>query len=143
MKKFARCIGALPFLGRMKIRPYTYRFYQSESKEGRLFHYTRLKLLLIFFVILHACFVGLGIHALSFNAPILAKGIYVTYALINMSVVLVQVHLYLRARVFWSKDLYSRGNKSHPKWSSLEERAMWTVTLGGNLIFIICYFLYR
>lgn len=143
MKRFARFIGTLPFLGRMKIRPRAYAFYLSTTRTQRRQNFTHLLVLLMFFVLLHAYLAWFGFYAMNFESPFWVKGIYGFYALVNSCVALVQVHLSFRAYIFLHKELYPQAKRSYPKWTSTEELIMWVVTLGGNVIFFVCYFKYR
>jgi hypothetical protein len=142
MKKFAQFIGALPFLGRMKIRPAVYSFYLSTSKEERQTRYLRVMGLLIIMILIHVCLAWFGFEALSFHAPLWVKVVYVVYALTNSAVVLTQIYLCVRVSTFLGMDLYPHGIKNQHTWTISERRAMWGVTLGGNLVFFVCFFFY-
>lgn len=143
MKEFARFIGMLPFAGKMTIRPLVYRFYQSTTKTERRRSYLHLVVLLVFFVLFHAVQAKMGVQALSFNAPTWVKAISGLYALANICVVLTQMYLGFRATNFLFKGLYPRTNRSHPKWTDVEVVTILAVTLGGQIVFLLLYSLYK
>lgn len=143
MKKFTKFIGKFPFSGKISIRSLVFSLYQSTTVVERRKSYLRLVALLVLFVLVHGVQAGMGVQVLGFDSPIWAKAISGLYALINICVVLAQVHLGFRTTQFFFKGLFPRRRRSYVEYSGAEANVMCTVTLGGQIIFLLLYLLYK
>jgi hypothetical protein len=143
MKSFTRFVGRLPFSGKLLIRQFVFGLYRSTTKTERRRKYLSLVILLSIYVPVHVLQAVLGIQALDFNAPIWVKVFMSLYALINISVVLVQISLGFRATKFCFRGLYSQTKKKYNHvLSTSERRTIQLVTGGGQITFVVLYALY-
>lgn len=143
MKSFAKFISRLPFTGKISIKQLVFGLYQATTPEERRRSYLKLAALLVLFILPHAVQMKMGISALGFNSPIWAKGVSALYALANSCVVLTQIHLGYRTTRFFFWGLYPRAKRSYAKHSGTEVAIIRAVTLGGQIIFLSLYNLYR
>ena len=143
MKWFTKFVGRLPFAGKMSIRPLVFGLYHSTTAVERRKSYLYILTLLVFFVLLHAVQARMGIQALGFNSPIWAKAISGLYALANVFVVLTQLHLGFRTTRFFFGGLYPRSKRSYVDYSGAEVEIMLAVTIGGQIVFLSLYSIYR
>jgi hypothetical protein len=143
VRKFAKFIGELPFVGKMTIRPFVYSFYQSKTETERQRSYLHLMILLVFFVLFHAVLGWMGLQMFGFVAPIWVRVAGGLYALANICVVLTQIYLGFRVTKFLFDGLYPRTNRVRPEWNSAEALTMVSVTIGGQIVFFLLYSLYK
>jgi hypothetical protein len=143
MKWFTKLVGRLPFAGKMSIRPLVFGLYHSTTAIERRNSYLRILRLLAFFVLLHAVQTEMGIQALGFDSPIYAKAISGLYVLANVLVILTQLHLVFRTTRFFFSGLYPRSKRGYVGYSGAEMAIMLAVTIGGQIVFLSLYILYR
>ncbi|KKR35404.1 MAG: hypothetical protein UT67_C0002G0028 [Candidatus Magasanikbacteria bacterium GW2011_GWA2_40_10] len=142
MNSFTRFVGKLPLSGKMLIRPALFGLYQSTTLSERRLKYWSLIIFFSFFVFVHGLQAALGVEALGFESPVWTKTIFGLYALVNISVVLAQISLGLRATQFFFKKgngSFSPKRKRYINYSKSEVKTMLVVTLGGQIIFILFY----
>ena len=143
MKRFAKLIGMFPFCGKLTIRPFVFGIYQSTTGGGRWKNYAALMVVLLLFILLHGLQAKMGVEALNFSAPIWVRGVAGLYALINACVVLTQIHLVFRATYFSLAKPLAKEKRVYYCHSEAEKLKMIVITLGGQIVFLLIYILYK
>lgn len=141
MKWFTKFVGRLPLSGKMPIRLLVFGLYHSTTAVERRKSYLYILTILVFFVLLHVVQAIMGIQVLGFNSPIWAKAISGLYALVNVFVVLTQLHLGFRTTRFFFRGLYPRSKRSYIDYSGAE--VAMAVTLVGQIVFLSLYSIYK
>jgi len=84
----------------------------------------------------------MGIEATCFTSPTWAKLISITYAAINICVIVLHIYLAYRATKCIKRGRYSETPRKCPSYSWSEILTATAVTLGGQLVFIGQYLWY-
>lgn len=143
MRWFIRFVNSLPLAGKMTIRAVVFPFYQSTTKEDRRLYYALTMALLAFLIVVHAVQALMGFQlAVLLHCPAWARAIGGVYALVNVSVVLVQSHLAFRVTRFLFKGTYPRRLRSYERYSSRDLLKMGAVTVIGQAVMLAVYFHY-
>lgn len=78
-----------------------------------------------------------GVEAFRFDSLVWAKTISAAYIMVNLCVVMVQIHLVYRAARFYFKRLYPKTKKDYIWYSFNEIITMFLVTSAGQVVFFI------
>lgn len=139
MKSFTMFINNIPFSGKVVIRPLAFNFYHSVSLKERFRSYVALIALLLFYILAHGVQALMGLELVKAYAPTWAKVIGTVYAVINLCVTLVQIHLVYRVTCFFRRGLFPRLKRHYVDYSISAQCAMVCFTLAGQLVFLFPY----
>ncbi len=136
-------IGKLPFSGKMSIAPLIFNFYNSTNSIDRKKSYFIIAGLLSAFVLFHGVQAQMGIKGLGYNAPMILKIVFGFYACVNVCVSLTQFYLFVRCTHFLlTSKTYPKIKRDWKGHTDKQKVLMAVVTLGGQIIFLICYLSY-
>lgn len=145
IKRFKSFVARLPFSGKFIIGQLFMNLYtNSPTPTKRAINYLILIVLLAIYIIAHGYQAQLGLEAfLKFNSPPYVLFIFFLYSIINISVVIVQAYLAIRATMYMYKSHnYHISFKPHSFHSNSSTIIALLVTLAGQLIFCAFYFMY-
>lgn len=147
MKSFTKFVSKLPFSGKALIRPVIFALYQSIAASERKQNYLNAIFLLTLFILAHAVQVSFAVRMMSFDAPAWVRVISAFYALVNICVCVVQMHICFRATRFYLYAPYpraARNGRGAPNVKmTIEGMIALVITLSGQIFFFSLYFHYR
>jgi hypothetical protein len=143
MRKFINFINKFPLIGKVSIRQEAFLIYTSTSKGKRGSHLVVFYIMMLMFMCGHGYQAAFGMKSLLFNAHFFIKLGFLFYAIINFMAVLSHVDIIIRIINFTKRKTYTKIKRQYRNYAKGDFLKMAIITLCGQIIFLIFYFVYR
>jgi hypothetical protein len=140
VKKFVYAVNSMPFSGKIGLGIVAHSYWNATSIKAKSRSFVVLLLLLAIFIFGHGLQASMAFQALQTSQSILLSIVFITYGLVNIAVVIAQIHLLFRALRLLTKRLPKRARKYVEMGCGTEILCV-VVTLLGQIIFLIAYFI--
>jgi|GEM_PF-3633384 hypothetical protein len=130
-KSFFKLVSKMPFVGKVLIRAYLFKFYHSRTYSARLKNFHQILILLSALIFFHETQIALGAVIFLLASCVFIKILAIMYITANISVTILQTRLVGRAVNFLNFKLPLTNRKYKNPYSTFQAIEMFLVTFGG------------